>query len=145
MKGFILTVSLFIIMMAMIVTNFTYLNSIHEYMHTELAKISQAPCKDNEQIINNLISYWEKNKDLVSLSVSFREIEELSNALDAVYAANNVGNRDQLSINLGLLKNSIDAIIRLEKISISNILKITRRGELFFFFGFLFKEYEHYS
>lgn len=145
MKGFILTVSLFIIMMAMIVANFTYLNGIHEYMHTELAKLSQAPCQDNEQIINNLISYWEKNKDLVSLSVSFREIEELSNALDAVYAANNAGNRDQLSINLGLLKNSIDAIIRLEKISISNILKITRRSELFFFFGFLFKEYEHYS
>jgi hypothetical protein len=132
-------------MMAIIVANFTYVNGIHEYMHTELAKISQAPCKENEQIINNLISYWEKNKDLVSLSVSFREIEDLSNALDAVYAANNVGNGDQLSINLGLLKNSIDAIIRLEKISISNILKrITRRGELFFFFGLLFKEYEHY-
>ncbi len=122
MKEFIFTIFLFIILLASIILNCIYVNSIHDFMHNKVNEISTTPCKENEDLINELIAYWEDKKILLSISVSFSQIDDLSNALDSLYASNSAEDITQLSINIELLQNAIDAIMRLEQFSIENIL-----------------------
>ena len=121
MKGFIFTVSLFIILVVLIISNYFFVNEVHDHMHSKVNELDTAPSDKNSKLIIELKDFWESNKAMLSISVSFREIDDLSNALDAVYAANSTQNAVQLSINIELLQNAIDAIMRLERISIENI------------------------
>lgn len=122
MKGLIVSTSLFLILIVGIIANSIYANSVHDDMHEMVSKISHTPCTENTQIIEEIKEYWEHNKSILSISVSFDYIDDLTNKLDAVQQANHSLDKTQLAINIELLQNSIDAIIRLENIKIENIL-----------------------
>ena len=65
---------------------------------------------------------WEKKSIWLSLSVSYDDIEELTDIMDAVSVTNSTENITQFQTNVELLLNEIDEIGRLEKFSIKNIL-----------------------
>ena len=122
MRGFIITTILLTLLIICIVLNYSFVNEVHDHMHSLVKTILIDDFEKNKSIIEELRSYWEKKNALLSISVSFREIDELSCALDSLEAANKINDRAQLAIYKEHLQNAIDAIMRLERISIKNIL-----------------------
>lgn len=122
MKGFIITTCIFLGLLTCILLNFNYVNTVHRTMHEIVDELSDKPCQENNIIISKLQEYWDSKNTILSISVSFREIDDLANAVDSLSAANKIGDTTQFSIYKQLVKNAIDAVIRLEKISIKNIL-----------------------
>lgn len=121
MKGFIITTCLFVSVLICIFLNYNYVNSLYDTMHEMISQLSNEPSEENTAIIENIKKNWKKKKSLLSISVSFREIDDLSNAIDSLFAANETKNSTQFSIYKELTQNAIDAIMRLERISIENI------------------------
>ncbi|MBO5716423.1 MAG: DUF4363 family protein [Clostridia bacterium] len=122
MKGFIISTCIFITLLICIFINYNYVNSVHTAMCEMVAQLSNETTKENDVIIENLQEYWERKSIILSISVSFREIDDLTNAIDSLSAANELGDNTQFAIRKELVKNAINAVIRLEKISIENIL-----------------------
>lgn len=91
-------------------------------MKNEVKLLKEFPCEENEKIINNILSNWEKNNIWIGLSVSYNDIEELTDIIDSLKAANRSDNIIQFQINVELLLNAIEELGRLEKFSIKNIL-----------------------
>lgn len=122
MKGFIITTCIFLGLIICIFLNFNYVNTVHSTMHEIVDKLSDKPCEENNAIISKLQEYWDKKNTILSISVSFREIDDLTDAIDALSASNEIGDITQFSIYKQLVENAIDTVIRLEKFSIKNIL-----------------------
>ena len=122
MRGFITTSVLFILLLIGMVLNYFFVNEVHDHMHSLVKMISTDDIKKNESVIIELQNYWDKKNAFLCLSVSFREIDELSCSLDSLEAANKNYDKVQIAIYKEHLQNDIDAIMRLERISIKNIL-----------------------
>lgn len=122
MRGFIITVCFFIILIICIILNFIYINRVHDDMHQMVSQLASAPCEENKEQIEKIQEYWESKISILSISVNFREIDNLSNAIDSLSAANNSNNQTQFAIYKELTQNAIDAMMRLEKFSIRNII-----------------------
>lgn len=122
MRGFLITACLFMILIICIVLNYNYVNDVHNTMHTLTEQITPYNYEKNWHIIDKLYSYWDKQNTLLSISVSFREIDDLYNDLDSLLAANRLQDDVQISIYKERLQNSIDAIMRLEHFSIKSII-----------------------
>ena len=106
----------------MIFSNFYFVKTLINDMQKNVNLLNSIPCKENAIIIEKLIAEWEKDSIWLSFSVSYDNIEELTNMLDSLKAANSTENPDQFGIHIELLINAIDEIGRLEKFSIKNIL-----------------------
>lgn len=122
MRGFIITILLFLALVACIIINYNYVNGVHGEMYDLASKLTREPSKENEEIINELSEYFESNVTFLEISVSARDIDNLINAIDCLYASNSSGNEVQLAINIEVLLNAIDVIKKLETLSLKNIL-----------------------
>ena len=91
-------------------------------MHQMVNELTDEPSALNSQLIRNLKEYWENKNTLLSISVSYREIDNLTNAIASLSSANEAGDISQFSLYKVLTQNAINAIMRLEKISTKNIL-----------------------
>ena len=112
MKGFIIATSLFISLLICIFINYNYVNTVHTTMNEMVTLLSEKPCEENVAIIQNLQLYWENKSVILSISVSFREIDNLTNAIDSLYASNKSNNNVQFSIQKELLKNAINKYVK---------------------------------
>lgn len=122
MRGFVITTCLFIILILSIVLNYNFVREVHSEMHRLANNIVPNKQAENKKIIEELYKYWDENNTLLSVSVSIREIDELSTVLDCLSAANEIGDVLQTAIYKERLQNAIDAIMRLEIISIKSII-----------------------
>ena len=122
MRGFVITTCLFIILILCIVLNYNFVRDVHDTMNELTEMIKPEKQAQNKTTIDELYEYWEKKNTLLSVSVSFREIDELSTVLDCLRAANEMGNELQIAIYKERLQNAIDAIVRLEQISVKSII-----------------------
>ena len=122
MRGFIITSCLFVSLLICIFINYNYINTVHSTMHEMVAELSAEPSEYNDGLIKELQEYWDKKSTIISISVSFREIDDLTNAIDSLSAANQRKDSTQFAIQKELVENAINAVIRLEQFSIKNIL-----------------------
>lgn len=122
MKGFIITSILFSLLLLTIILNAAFLNSSIQDMKNTVELLTPIPCKDNNEIIDQLIQKWEQKSIWFSLSVSYEDVEELTDMIDSLKATNETQNIEQFTIHTELLLNTLDEIIRLERFSIDNIL-----------------------
>lgn len=122
MRGFIITAILFSIMIIIIISNMFLMNEATRNMKEAIDNLEKIPCQENEIIIEKLTNDWQKMSVWVSLSVSYDDIEEITDIISTLQASNRTNNIEQFQIHISLLLNSIDEMGRLEKISIKNIL-----------------------
>ena len=122
MKGFILTLILFTLLIASIIINCFFVNNVHKDMHELVDKVSPYPSEENEALIKQIEKLWDERKKLLSISVSFSEIDKVTNSIDALSASNQSKDATQIAINIKLLQNAIDTLKRLEMFSVENIL-----------------------
>ena len=122
MRGFYITIVLFVLLFAGGVINFLFINDVYEDINVLISEISSTPCAENEEKISRLNDYWENVDARVSISVSYLLIDEIENLIDSVGVYNQLNDATQLSYSLALLKNATHNIRRLEEFSIKNIL-----------------------
>ena len=136
MKGFIITSLLTLILMVCIFINWSYVNSVSNTMLELIESISDSPSDENDEIIREIQDYWESEILPMKLSINYREIDEISNLIDIIKMANESNDSSKLAINIELLKNAIEKIIQLEKISIHNIAKNDSRKRVILVFRY---------
>lgn len=122
MRGLIISLILFSIMLVIITLNYYFVNKSLGDMTNITESLLPVPCEENDAILVQLIENWSKLSFWLSLSVSHNEIEELTNRIMTLQSANEIRNIEQFHINSKLLINSIEEIGRLESFSIKNIL-----------------------
>ena len=122
MRGLVISLILFAILLILITSNFFYVNKVIGNMTNEAHSLKEIPSEENTKIINRLKKDWEQKSIWLSFSVSSDDLEELSDIIDSLEAANKVKNVNQFQIHKALLLNAIEKIGRLEKLSIKNIL-----------------------
>lgn len=122
MRGFIITTILFSILLVAIFLNVFFVKITIRSMKESINSLTDHPSEENELILNHFLKDWNKNTTWLSLSVSYDDIQELTDMIDALKAANTARNLNQFQIYVELLLNSIDEIGRLEELSIKNIL-----------------------
>lgn len=122
MKGFIITLILFAILISIVIINSFYVNNIINDIKNEITSLKTIPCEENAIIIKQIKSKWEKDSIWVSLSVSYEDIEELTDMIASLEASNSVKDYNQFKLYYELILNSIEDIGRLERFSVKNIL-----------------------
>ena len=122
MRGLVITLALFVILLGIITVNSIFVEYSVQKMRYTVENLQLIPCSQNQIIINELDTNWKRISLWLSLSVCYEDIEELTDVIDAAKAANETGNVEQFKIHVNLLINAIDELGRLEKFSIKNIL-----------------------
>ena len=122
MRGFIITLILFAILISIVIINSFYVNNIINDIKNEITSLKTIPCEENAIIIKQIKSKWEKDSIWVSLSVSYEDIEELTDMIASLEASNSVKDYNQFKLYYELILNSIEDIGRLERFSVKNIL-----------------------
>ena len=122
MRGLIISIFLFSLLLITIISNYYFVNDSVDNMKDIANSLLPIPCEENESLLMELEQNFRQACIWLSLSVSHSEIEELTNRIATVQSANNTRNIEQFDINTKLLINSIHEIGRLEAISIKNIL-----------------------
>ena len=122
MRGVIVTSILFITLLFIVCINLFYVNNVVSGMKNEITSLKPIPCEENTIIIKQLKSSWKKNSTWISLSVSYEDIEELTDMIASLESYNATNDINQFKLYYELLLNSIEEIGRLEKISIKNLL-----------------------
>lgn len=110
MKGFIITSILTIILMLCIFFNWSYVNAVGNKMLELISSVSGVPSQENAEAIQNLEEYWQSELIKMKLSVNRRDIDDISNIIDTIKAANECGDSSQVAINIELLINAIETI-----------------------------------
>ena len=122
--------------MVCIFINWSYVNSVSNTMLELIESISDSPSDENDEIIREIQDYWESEILPMKLSINYREIDEISNLIDIIKMANESNDSSKLAINIELIKNAIEKIIQLEKISIHNIAKNDSRKRVILVFRY---------
>lgn len=122
MRGLVITLALFVILLGIITVNSIFVKYSVQKMRYTVENLQLIPCSQNQIIINELDTNWKRISLWLSLSVCYEDIEELTDVIDAAKAANETDNVEQFKIHVNLLLNAIDELGRLEKFSIKNIL-----------------------
>ena len=122
MRSFIITLSIFLVLLICIGMNYFFIHNVHDQMMIYSTSLALNPCEENQLIILEAQKYWNSKITLIYLSLSNKDVTEISNCIDAVLASNRCEDEVELNINIEKLKNAVQSIIRLEKFQIDNIL-----------------------
>lgn len=121
MKGFVATVCIFGIVLGIILTNKSYLTTTSTELLRQAEELREQIPKSVEPI-DLLQEIWEKNKDIMQISVTHKRIDTVTDLIDALrsYALS----RDEMEYQKTavLLINALEEIKRFEEISAVNIL-----------------------
>ena len=118
MRSLIATVVLFCVMILAATLNFLYVNRVADEMTnlaTSLPSPTDSTCVEKAA---SLCRKWEKNAPIVGLTVGFSTVDKLSEHCQTLLSCAEVGDVYGYYSTLTLLKDSIDDVRRLEKLSI---------------------------
>lgn len=122
MKSFAITCGLFLLMIAVIISNAIFVNqSVDDFIGTLNAADPQNR-EDCLLVLDGIRIKWEKEKNIIQSSVSHTKIDTVSDLLDsiAVYASHE--NFEEYEKTAALLINAFEELRLLEDLSAVNIL-----------------------
>lgn len=120
MKAFIASIILLSVVIVGVWINSLYIRSTAEEMKSLALAVCEAE-DGREDSLSKLNSYWEKHKKTVCLSVSFRDVDEITEYVIRLSCAVQIGDNEDIWRCYNLLKNSLDDVARYEKIYFSTI------------------------
>lgn len=121
MKTFILSLVLFVMMLTAITINFFYINKVSDKLYVMTSEAPTAGEDGCYTAASQLDDYWQTNHDIVRLSVSFVELNNVSDAIVSMKSYAKSGDVTEYENARQLLLNAIHEMRRLESFKISNI------------------------
>ncbi len=122
MKTFYTSIALFILMIAFILINASYINrTVNEL--TEITHALPSPINSNyDTCINDLKEFWEQNYTAISFSVCMNDLNKISDSISQLKAYSTNQNEQDFEATRKILINAINNMCRLEKISWDSIM-----------------------
>ena len=121
MRTLITVLSVFLLLCIAMTVNFRYINKTADEL-TELANSLSVDDGDCLEKIDEIKKRWEKSSTIFSLSVGFKEIDYLKEALISLESSAEYGDKLEFERYRVLLIDAIDGVRRLERFSVMNIL-----------------------
>ena len=119
MKVFAISILLFIILLAVILSNALYIRSTAQIMHQLTARLDEP--KSRSDVLDELRSLWEKRRPIIALTVGYRELDHFDETLTQLQWAHQIESEAEFAHFRALLPNAIDELTRTEHFSIKNI------------------------
>ena len=120
MRSFIISLILFLCLLGIIFFNNIYVNRTAREI-TRLLSLTSIEDDTSEQM-DSLLSYWERHRAFLSLSVSLREIDKAQELFIALRYAYETKNAYDFEKTKELIYDTAEDLARLEGFSIENIL-----------------------
>ena len=120
MKALIAASLLFVLLLGIILANALYVRHVAFEIQDRLARLTEDTL--TSESLAQLTAYWEKHKKFLSLSVPFRDVAALSQALLSMCAAEQSNNLSDFHLYRNLAMDASHALLRLEYFSIENLL-----------------------
>ena len=119
MKEFAAAVILFVLIVVGVIANALYISDCSDELKSLALEVYHADGETNEnKAINELDLSWKKHKMLLSMSISLREIDQITEYVIRLECAKR--DKDQLELDrvYHLLCNSIDDAVRYDRPSL---------------------------
>ncbi len=120
MKAFIISISLTVALTAAVLINALYVSKVTEEMKSLVEQIDQGQYSD--KAFEALCDKWARHKRIFTVSVSFEDIDHITEYITRLGGALESGDADAVDQHCALLQNFFDDVTRHEKISLLNIL-----------------------
>lgn len=121
MKGFLATICIFVLVLAIILTNKIYLTNVStDFLQQAQSLRGNLPHSINR--IEKLQKDWDNNKDLLQISVSHKRIDTVTDLIDALLCYARMQDETEYKKTAALLVNALEEIKRFEEFSAVNIL-----------------------
>ena len=120
MKAFWISIILFIILIGCIVSNAIYIRKVTDYV-TYSVEVLAANESDRKEGLEKLELFWGKHKNIIGLSVGFRELDHFGEIMVGLRWAYDEGDEREFRKYCSLLLDALEEISRSERISIGNI------------------------
>lgn len=121
MKAMIAISIIFAVMIGCIVFNYYYINRISDALTAMAYDLPAVDEDDCYAAVSQLNEYWLEHQDRVGLSVSFVELNRVSDAITSIRSYASSGEGSDFECARELLLNAIREMRRLEAFTIGNI------------------------
>lgn len=118
MKAFIISALLFSLLIALIIGNAIYVHRVSEQIRNKLDVLDQS---NAEETLSYLEEYWQRHQPYIGLSVSYRELDHLSELLLSLRASSETQNEQDFELYRKIAIDAADELSRLERFSIENL------------------------
>lgn len=120
MKGWIVSLCLFVLLLFMIAGNAIYVRHVAEHISGEAQTLS-LESENAEQTLSSLEEYWKKHRPYVALSIGYRELDHLSESLISLRAAYDEKSKSDFALYRRLSIDAAEELARLEQFSVENL------------------------
>ncbi len=120
MKAFYISCVIFVFTLAIVITNYFYINNSADKLERLVTDIEENTINAKDSI-NELENFWNKNKYLFEYTINHNPINSVEIRIGAVKHYYNEGNILQLLRELVYLKEEIKELRRTERICLENI------------------------
>lgn len=121
MREIIISALLLAALIAGIVTNSVFIRNFYEYAIDAAEKMPPVGTEGCYEAVCALDAYWFEKKTAVSFSVSYDDVERVTEKLRLLKAAALAGDRDEFEYQRGQLITAIEHAARLERVSFESI------------------------
>lgn len=118
MKTFIISMIIFSILIALVITNSIYIHKITDRM----LALSLAISPNDFDGANNLSLFWQKHRLFFSISVHDSQIESITEIIENIKSAAALGNDAEFNKNIILLSELLEELQKIEEISFQGII-----------------------
>ena len=121
MKSLVTALILLILMLSCVVWNYIYINDVFASMNASLDAIPDLSDEGCEAACERLGEQWKKHTDRVGLSVCFGVLDRVSEQVELLRSSAACGDRYGFESARTLLRDALEDMRRLERISIGNL------------------------
>ena len=121
MKSLFVTILLFCLTICATIGNYHYINSTAERMHVHIEELPSPDDDVCQDAIASLEETWQFHAPRIGLTVEFRTLDRVTEQLELLYESASHGDVFGYYSALASLRDAIDDMCRLERLSISNI------------------------
>lgn len=120
MKAWIISLCLFILLIGVIIGNAFYIHRVAAHL-CEISDSLTFEEEETETCLEMLEAYWERHRTFVALSISYRELDRVSEAMISLRSAYDTKNASDFEEYRRLFRDAADEISRLERFSVENL------------------------
>ncbi len=120
MKAWIAALVLFLALLALIACNARYVHRVSEHIVSAADTLSFQD-ENTATILDELEQYWQRHRPYMALSISYRDLDHLGEALLSLRSAYDTQNASDFELYRRMVSDCAAEIARLEKFSVENL------------------------
>ena len=120
MKAWIVSLCLFALLLGAIIGNAVYVRHVAAHVESEARMLSFDDAQTDGRL-SALEAYWERHRPYVALSIGYRELDHLSEALIGLRTAYDTKASADFTLYRRLTADAAQEMARLERLSVENL------------------------